>query len=484
MRLSRLSALSVAVVAALLGSPAVTSVSAAPAAPGSTATGSEVRTQGTGHRPYVLKRDGRDVRIAFAIRATGEALLDLRAAAPGTDWAVGDAESAVVSVRVDGRYATNVVVTGDEPLDQQLGLGRVRRGGHVLTLRFADERSAPAAGSVRISRADVRGYPAGDPAYLALRYAPIVHGRHLPDLGDAHQNAVTDTPLIAWHEARPATTPGHTQLVYSVVWSNEDGGTNSPALMARWGRTTDIEWVYAVEVDARGERVPGSDTYQAPNHETLRFEGAYEGDHARLQTCTSNNNMCDVVDNPMRFFPSALQTLPDGKAREHLMDANPWTYLVMAKEMIREGKVEAPSSEAPSTPEVSDQRNYLYAAVRRVTTGDPGGSSWAGLALGVRLSGGDTVYVSHHVDPTWSIRGTGTQATTVELPAGTTADDIAEITAHRIVVGTDPGATIGVTGIDRAFLLGPDYLPEESFLSWTGDVQLTPEQPTAVLWTR
>ena len=327
-------------------------------------------------------------------------------------------------------------------------------------------------------------YAPGDPSYTALRYAPVVYGRNLPELGDANQNATTDTPLIAWHESGSSSVPGGTRLTYSVVWSNEDGGTNTPALMARWGRTTDIEWIYAVDVDANGERVPGSDVYQAPNHQTLTFKGHYDGDHAELETCTSNNNMCDVVDNQMRFFPSALQTRPATKAREYLMDVNPWTYLVMAKEMIREGKIEAPSDTTAATPEVSDQRNYLYAVVKKTTEGVNNGSSWVGVSLGVRLTSGDTVYLSNHVDPTWSLQRDDPAATTVELPAGTTTDDIAEITARRVVVGTDTGVPVRVTAIDRAFLLDQAYLPQASFLSWTGDVHLTADQPTAVLWTR
>jgi hypothetical protein len=106
-----------------------------------------------------------------------------------------------------------------------------------------------------------------------------------------------------------------------------------------------------------------------------------------------------------------------------------------------------------------------------------------GVSLGVRLTSGDTVYLSNHVDPTWSLQRDDPAATTVELPAGTTADDIAEITAHRVVVGTDTGASVRVTGIDRAFLLDQAYLPQASFLSWTGDVRLTADQPTAVLWS-
>jgi hypothetical protein len=39
------------------------------------------------------------------------------------------------------------------------------------------------------------------------------------------------------------------------------------------------------------------------------------------------------------------------------MDTNPWTYQIMAKEMIRERKIEPPSPTTALTPEVSDQRN-------------------------------------------------------------------------------------------------------------------------------
>lgn len=456
------------------------SVAAAP-----TATPVTSVSQASVPRPsFVVRRNRPDARVPVRSDTTGEAVLSLRASAPGTDWAVEGRESAVVSIYVDDRYATDVVVTGDAPLDQQVALGKLTKGPHLLRFRFAGDRSAERAMTVWVSRLSLQTYDRTDPEYLALRYAPIIYGRNLASLGDANQNAVTDTPLMAWHESGPANPPGKTRLTYSIIWSNEDGGTNSPALMARWGRTTDIEWVYALDVDANGERVPGSDVFQAPNHETRQFAGSYEGDHPKLQTCTSNNNMCDVVDNDMRFFLSPLQTRPADKAREHLMDVNPWTYLVMAKELIREGKVEPPSPETPFTPEVSDQRNYLYAVVEKTTDGPNSGSSWVGVALGVRLTSGETIYYSHHGEPTWSLQRDVPAATTVELPAGTTAEEIAEVSVHRVVVGTDTGATVRVTGIDRGFLLGEDYLPQESFLTWSGEVTLTPDQPSAVLWTR
>jgi hypothetical protein len=194
--------------------------------------------------------------------------------------------------------------------------------------------------------------------------------------------------------------------------------------------------------------------------------------------------MCDVVDDPMRFFLSTLQTRPADQPREHLMDTNTSTYEIMAKEMIREGKIEAPGPGTAATPEVSDQRNYLYAVVKKTTQGVNSGTSWVGVALGVKLTGGDTVYLSNHVDPTWSLQRDDPAATTVELPAGTTVDDIAEISVHRVVVGTDTGAPVHVTHLGRGFMLGANDLPGTAILDWSGDAELTAATPEAVLWRR
>ncbi|MEU6317984.1 hypothetical protein [Streptomyces sp. NPDC047009] len=448
------------------------------------ATADTLPSKSSHSRHIQVRRDHPDVRVPVVVSRSGEAVIDLNAEAPGTDWAVAGAESAVVSISVDRHYATDLVVSGGQPLHRQLALGHLKAGVHILRVHFSDERSPAAATSALVDSLRVTTYAPDSPEYLVLRYAPVVYGRGVTDLGSPYQNATTDTPLIAWHEVAPAATPGHQILTYSVVWSNEDGGTNTPALMARWGRTTDIEWIYSVEVDEHGNRVAGSDTYQASNHETLHFSGRYEGDHALLETCTSNNNMCDVVDDPMRFFLSTLQTLPAGQPREYLMDVNPWTYEIMAKEMLREHKVEAPSASTQFTPDMSDQRNYLYAVVKKSTEPANTGASWVGVPLGARLASGQTVYLSHHVDPTWSISRDLPAATTVELPAGTKAEDIAEVSVHRVVVGTDTGATVHVTGINRGFFLGQDYRPQQSFLTWSGDVTLDANNTSAVIWRR
>jgi hypothetical protein len=394
-------------------------------------------------------------------------------------WARAGDESAVVSISVDGHYVTDLVVPSADPTPRNLALGAVPKGHHRLTLRFATDRSAAPARRVVLAGTAIS--TADD---VALRHAPIVIGRTLPQLGDANQNARTDTPLIAWHEELAAATPGHRILEYSVVWSNEDGGTDTPALMARWGRTTDIEWIYRVEVDAGGHRIAGTGVYQAPDHQTLAFAGTYEGDHPILQTCTVNNNMCDTVtpDATMRFFLDTTQTRPVDRAREVLMDRNPWTYPITAEEMLREGKIESPSD--PATVAVGDERTYLFLEIKKQTGAPVGTGSAPGVSVGVRLkSDPATLYRSDHSVPTSSIARDDPAATTVELPEGTTGDDIASIEAIRQPMGEgDNGAPTTVTSINRGFFLDRSYLPRASFVTWTGSITLTPVQPIAVLW--
>lgn len=344
----------------------------------------------------VLHRGGHDGTMRFSTAKSGEVLFDVTASAPGADWSVRGDESSVVSVSVDGRYQTDIVIPFAAGIARHFALGRLAAGKHAMLLHYATDRSAPFAKRAILSGFRFTTLAANDPNYLFAKFAPVLYGRNIGQFGGPLDNAYSDTPLVAWHQALPATTAGHTVLLYSVIWSNEDGGTDTPALMARWGRTTDIEWIYQVEIDQHGNRVAGSDIYQGASHVTTHFHGRYEANHAVLDTCTSNNNVCDVVNDPMRFSLSYQQDLPTGQPREYIMDTNPWTYQVMTAEMRREGKIESPAS--PATPAISDQRDYLFLAVKKDTV-PPGndGERWVGLSVGVQLTGSPTIYRSDHL---------------------------------------------------------------------------------------
>jgi hypothetical protein len=445
--------------------------------------------------PLLHLRRGAPARtVFFHATATGEATVGLSARAPGADWAVPGREAAVVALAVDGRHVSDLVIPSAAAIPTTLFLGRVSRGWHRLSLSVPAAATPKALRTAVLTNVRVRLTTSDSPNYTVLAHTPVVVGRALPELGSVYQNATTDTPLLGWHEVTPAATAGHVIVEYSIVWSNEDGGTDTPALMARWGRTTDIEWIYRVELDEHGDRVPGSDVFQAPNHATLAFTGRYEGDHPVLQTCTSNNNMCAVPTDgggtpagaPMRFTLSAADTRPPARAREVAMDQHPWTYQVMAAEQLREGKIEADSS--PATDAVGDQRSYLYLEVKKTTGAPAAVGAPPGLTIGVRLAGDPTLYRSDHNHPDWSIQRDDPAATTIELPAGATAADVVQVVGIRQLLALgfgDNAAPVTVTSINRAFFLGRDYLPGSSFIATpvTG-VTLTPGAPAAVLWSR
>ena len=426
-----------------------------------------------------VHRGGPDRTVTFHRGRKGEAFLDVTVSARGVSWAERKNESAVVSVYVDGHYATDIVIMSSSPANREFALGKLGRGRHTLRVHYAAAKSRSRAGVAKLAHLRFTTVRRSSPAYAAARYAPVLYGRALQALGGRFQNNRTDSPLVAWHQTLPAAKPGHSLIEYSVTWSNEDGGTNTPALMAQWGRTTDIEWVYRVEVDAHGKRVPGTGVIQAANHVTKKFGGKYDGTHPLIQTCTSNNNVCDKVTDPMRFALSTREVLSSSRPREHEMDVHPWTYQVMAREMIREHQIEAPSD--PLTVGVGDQRTYLYVAVDHDTA--PSSSSASiGLAVDVRLKLDPTVYESNHDITGWTILRDGPAATTVELPVGTRPVDVESISVRRVPVGTDDDSTLTVTRLQRAFFLRSGYRPESSFAAWRGTAILTTASPTAQIW--
>jgi hypothetical protein len=417
----------------------------------------------------------------FNVGQTTEGFMSFRASAPGTDWGRAGHEAALLSVAVDGRAIGDVIaVRGARPSTYRVALGRVRTGTHIVAI-LLDRRRSPR--KVRQAQAGKLRITLAKPTNLVSQYAPILYGRDLPEIPGRFENNHTDAPLLAYHTVAK-DADGNTTIEYTVIWSNEDEGTDTAALMARWGRTTDIEWIYRVTLDRKGRKV--SDAYQAPGHGILPFTGAHERHHPLLRTSTGNNNTSPVtrVEARSRYrFPlDATPLLRPGKARETMMDRNPWTFRVMASEMAREGKLESPAS--ADTPAISDQRDYLYAEVDKATSYPvaPGFGSWAGVALAVQLRGGTRWYQSNHGVADWSLQRDDPAATTIELPPGTTRGAVAAVKAVAVPVGVVPDYRITVTGLHRGFMLRRSFLPGRSLLNWTGTVTLSPTAPEAVLW--
>ncbi len=394
----------------------------------------------------------------FRVLKPSEVVAELSLRAPGTDWAETGHEAALATVVVDEHPQQQIMLYGGaEPFPYNVFLGTLSAGEHRVDVR---------GDGVRLVQAKFH-----EDASDVVANAPVLFAR---------ANTIgkyTDIPLIVYCER--LSDNGDPFLQYTVIFSNEDGGTSTRALMARWGRTTDIEYVYRAFLTADGLHLRRA-TIQANNHKELEFRGKLDGSHPLLMPIT-DNNMIGEADTPTPIRYQIAPVLVDltGHCREQVMDQHPFAYRVMAKELKREGKLR-PFGTVDGE-KVSDPINYLYFEMKLT-------NSEASVATLVRLKGGARWYSSHlgHADfaiRTWRRNSAespkGFVRTTVELPPGTKADQIAEIGFECLVLDKAADSACGVEAVTKAFLLDRNYAPGPNVWTLTTPVGI----PAGAIWT-
>jgi hypothetical protein len=353
----------------------------------------------------------------FQVSAEAEVLLDLTAGAPGTSWLEKGREAATATIYVDGRYYQDVILfNGARPHTYQLLLGRLQPGEHSFRVELNRQQSAPQATTIDIKDAKLTFIERGQPEFSALAHAPLLYAR---------ANTIgkfSDVPLLAYYETEQRG--GNTLLRYTVIFSNEDGGTQTSALMARWGRTTDIEYVCETELDAQGRAV--KTVFQGVNHKDTEFSGQLEAAHPVFLTASDNNNFSDKGESALRF---ALRPLPfdlSRASRETVMDAHPWTYRVMADEMLREGKL---TKERTLGLRIADFRHYLFVDANSTLR------NGALLSFAVKLKGDPKWYPSDLGIGYYKIDRSGFVRSTIRLPQAIKAQQIERLSVRCDVPG-------------------------------------------------
>jgi CheY-like chemotaxis protein len=362
--------------------------------------------------------------------------LDLRA--PGTDWSQPGKEAALATVYVDGRAQQQIMLyAGEGQFAYTVFLGALAAGEHNV--------------DVRGPGVEFSGARFSEDSSDVIANAPVLYAR---------ANTIgkySDIPLIVYCERLSENGMGFLQ--YTVIFSNEDGGTSTRALMARWGRTTDVEYVYRA--------FPGRATIQAKDHKEVEFRGQRDGSHPLLMPITDNNMIGEAdASIPIRYQITPILVDLAGHSREEVIDQHPIAYEVMAKELQREAKLR-PFGMVDGE-KVSDPLNYLYFEMKLA-------KRESFVATLVHLKGDPRWYSSHlgHADfaiRTWT-RGSaesegGFVRTTVELPPGTTPDQIAEIGFECIVpekAGSDSACR--VEAVTKVFFLDRNYKPGSNV--WT-----------------
>jgi hypothetical protein len=286
------------------------------------------------------------------------------------DAALPDAEPPVtaLTVDVDGRPAQDVlIVPGSGQTRYETLVGPLPAGRHTVAVR----RSArwPWNDAIHAAGVAARTVSPGSPDYDLLRLAPVVVLR--PDT----VGVLNDLPMILYAEDRRSS--GAARVGYTTIFTNEDGGTETRALFARWGRACDIELIYEAVLDGAGGIV--TDTYQGPDHKVLPFKGRRIGDHPVLVVATRNNMVSDSAppERPgdtasVMLRPVPVFVKPDAGTREAILDVRPWLHRLTFRELRREGKAFDPRDHV-----------YLEARLRLV---DAAVAAWVTLADGGKAS--------------------------------------------------------------------------------------------------
>jgi hypothetical protein len=365
-----------------------------------------------GRRPLLLQST---VQVVDEPGAITTIAFDARV--DGVDWQRAGAESERVAVYVDGRYHSTVTVLAERPGSYVVNLAGVPAGARAVELRHAADtsrRGPAAATSLQVTAMQARRVE-GETA-LVQRHAPIVELRD-QDRGAGHSAAHSDTPLLLV----PAVTrhaDGSRTIAYRVAFSNEEGGTPSTRLLSRYGRTADLEPIYRVRVAADGRVLEAS--YQAALHQWRTFTGDRFGDRPLLRVATANSNFSVRVrgagDGAERWSEAAIDAVAAETSDYEVMHAHPWTWTVMAKELLREGKSVAADA-VRGRHQVGDPRRYLY--VGPLSDAVRGAIQVAG-GIHVRLADGSRTLV--RVVPGFATGGQGQGA--LELPPGVLADAI------------------------------------------------------------
>ena len=420
-------------------------------------------------------------QTSFTLERAAEVVATLHAGCERCDWGVAGREAAAVTIAVDGRYRAHVMLTrGERDAEYRVLLGRYARGRHSVAVASDPSATASGAGAIHVSRVDIASIGENDPSFEALAHAPILHAR---------PNTIgkfTDVPLLMWYETGP--TPRGRSYRYSVIFSNEDGGTATDRLMATWGRTTDIEFVYGIELDADGRTI--AEEFQGPDHVVTPFRGRREHRHP-LEFVVTDNNM--VSDRPpslklrgtgpaspklrgtsglgtsaVRYAPAPELFDLTNQSREVVMDAHPWTYRVASAEMRREGKIA--DDAAPGSGKIPDPRRFVFVEACSELEG-------AALAFGVRVTGpdGPRWFDSHRERDQFRIVRTGCFRGAVPL-AGSSAIPKPDAIRFRAWPQADPKTErprVRVVRVNMIFTLDDDFVRKPIPFTWTGSLMLT-----------
>jgi hypothetical protein len=362
----------------------------------------------------------------------------------------------LLEVALDDAYSQHVVLARAEPGRYPIMLGSLKAGTHRLTVRRDDGRSAYDSGTGVIRGIDIEVFDSQSSEHAWLSQAPFLRAR------PGALERFSDVPLLTYVERDVTQGEGGQsyQYQYTTIFSHEDGGTPADRLMATWGRTTDIEFVYGITID--GHRL-----IQTEGHQWMDFGGATFEGHPELWVVTYNNMVADRGPaDVVRFGPAPRLVALRDQSREAVMDANAWTYQIAAAEALREGRVD-PSPPAGSGRIVDPRRYATVEACADVV------DALLAIDVGTRTETGVEWYPTDQ-DERFRVARGGCFRSSAPLPVDATPRDVVgvRVRAYAREGRLDTGLVV-LRRVNKIFMLDSALAPDSApGLEWQGELQV------------
>jgi hypothetical protein len=428
-------------------------------------------------RPAIVGRGGGIYRHRFAVPAAGEAILNMRIVAQGTNWGKPDAEAGTLRIEFEGQYSQHLIVFGgaDEVLYQRF-LGDIGIGAHEIMFTFSPEGSAPQAQWIRTVSMSVDVITPDDPRHPGVSNCPILYGRAERD---SYEMRKSDVPMYAFFRY-PKGGPTGREIEFFYIYSHLDQGMDPALRLAQTGCLAPIEWSFRGALDSAGH-IARNLAFQGRNHAPHGFAGKFDlRHHPVLQAVGYEGMFHDKQTTPYRMCLPALEMLPDDRPLAWMQNVYPLSYRIAALELQRQAKLEKPGN--PKTRNLSDPHDYLFLQFGRSVASDA--RTAPGIEVLVAVQGHPQPFSSTFGDAKWAKPGTEPFGTAVKLPPGTPIEAISEIRVRAVPQGRAP-FQVEVVGPQVAFFLtGPDYQvgPMPPGIPSDRAVTLTAQQPEATVW--
>ena len=365
--------------------------------------------------PVNLLADEISDSMVFEVSQDSEFLLTITAST-NTNWSLNNSESSTLVVSIDGEWENYnqdiVLYAGNTNHDYYVSLGYLDQGEHTIEFKFDYNKSSMGAENINIESANIVDIESIDMDPDILLHSPILYGR---DLLSWNESTHTDIPIIMSHYVSDYGC--NKTIEYHIIFSNEDSrvGLGLADLMFNYGRTTDIEWIYRVDLDCDGEII--NEEFQGASHTTTDFLGNKIGKHPILKNATLNCNFTDIGTSNYKFFLVPVEQQAYG-TRQILMDEHPWSYRIMGEELINENRYEETPN--PGTLNMSDVRNYIYIEYEGTDS-----FSNFNISFGISFFNDCQQYFNNHqIDEFSSTYANGVHRTSIELPENFNPDYI------------------------------------------------------------